>query len=177
MFLHDPWFRAFVATLGWFQGLLAVGSHRFGSRLWFGVICLVLVEAPRIILPLGFVNQPRFDIDLTLPGVVLLIVSVYFATPVFRIVPLTKPNHKEPLRTDGLYSIIRHPLMLCDATWPLGWSLIYGSVIGVALTPVWFLICYLLTELEEQELVKQYGDQYREYQRRVPRLIPFVKWL
>src|SRR5262249_28970846 len=51
MFLHDPWFWAFVAVLGWFQGLLAVASDRFGSRLWFGVICLILVEAPRIILP------------------------------------------------------------------------------------------------------------------------------
>jgi len=55
--------------------------------------------------------------------------------------------------------------------------LIYGSVIGVALTLVWFLICYIEIELEEQELVKQYGDEYRDYQRRVPRLIPFVKWL
>ena len=155
MFLQDPWFWAFVAALGWFQGLVAVASHRFGSRLWFGIICLILVEAPRIILPLGSVNQPRFNMDLTLPGVILLGVSLFFATPVFRIVPLSKPNSAEPLRTDGLYSIVRHPLMLCDGTWPLGWSLIYGSVIGVALTPIWLLIAFFVTELEEKELVNQ----------------------
>jgi protein-S-isoprenylcysteine O-methyltransferase Ste14 len=47
----------------------------------------------------------------------------------------------------------------------------------VALTPIWLLIAYFLTELEEKELVNQYGDQYRDYQRRVPRLIPLIKWL
>jgi protein-S-isoprenylcysteine O-methyltransferase Ste14 len=45
----------------------------------------------------------------------------------------------EPLRTDGLYSVVRHPLMLCDVFWPLGLSLIFGSIIGVPLTPLWLL--------------------------------------
>jgi hypothetical protein len=39
-------------------------------------------------------------------------------------------------RTDGLYWIVRHPLMLCDIFWPLGWPLIFRSLIGVALTLV-----------------------------------------
>ncbi len=65
--------------------------------------------------------------------------------------------------------------MFCDSFWPLGWSLIFGSVIGVALTPVWFGVCVLLTFLEEEKLVEQYGDEYARYQREVPRIIPFLR--
>ncbi len=91
----------------------------------------------------------------------------------FRIVPWTKPSRQEPLRTDGLYSVVRHPLMFRDSFWPLGWSLIFGSVIGALLTPVWFVICWLLSILEEEKLVDEYGEQYKHYQEKTPRLIPF----
>lgn len=107
---------------------------------------------------------------------IVLAASLFFATPVFRIVPLTAPDRREPLRTDGLYSIVRHPLMVCDIFWPLGWALIFGSVVGVALTPVWLLVIWVLTEVEEEVLVREYGDAYREYQLRVPRLLPLVPW-
>jgi protein-S-isoprenylcysteine O-methyltransferase Ste14 len=45
-------------------------------------------------------------------GVAVLAGSLFFATPVVRIVAFTGPSRREPLRTDGLYSVIRHPLML-----------------------------------------------------------------
>lgn len=75
---------------------------------------------------------------------------------------------------DGLYSIVRHPLMVCDIFWPLGLSLMFGSVIGVALTPVWLLVIWVLTEVEAESLVQQYGETYREYQSRVPRFLPLL---
>jgi protein-S-isoprenylcysteine O-methyltransferase Ste14 len=164
---------------GWFLAAPAMATRRFGSRLWFGILCVIFAEAPRLILPLGFVSQPRFgDEGLLAPvGSIFLIGSLFFGTPVFRIGGFTKPNRVEPLRTDGPYAVVRHPLMLCDATWPLGWSLICGTVIGVALTPIWFIISYLVTEVEEEELVREYGNEYRDFQRRVPCLIPFVKRL
>jgi methanethiol S-methyltransferase len=98
--------------------------------------------------------------------------SLVFAAPVFRITPFTAPARREPLRTDGLYSAVRHPLMVCDIFWPLGLSLIFGSVIGIALTPVWLAVAWVLTQVEEEALVREYGDAYRGYQARVPRLFP-----
>lgn len=65
-------------------------------------------------------------------GAAVLAGSVLFATPVVRIFPFTAPAGREPLRTDGLYSVVRHPLMVCDIFWPLGLSLIFGSIIGIA---------------------------------------------
>jgi protein-S-isoprenylcysteine O-methyltransferase Ste14 len=62
--------------------------------------------------------------------------------------------------------------MLCDLLWPLGWSLIFASVIGAALTPVWLTLIWALTQVEEESLVREYGQAYRDYQARVPRLFP-----
>ena len=137
----------------------------------------ILAELPRILLPLPFVSQPRIALNSNLligVGIAILSGSLIFGPPIFRIVPLTRPDRHEPLRTDGLYAIVRHPLMLCDAFWPLGWSLIFGSWIGIALTPVWLLVIWALTHVEEESLVREYGDAYRQYQAHVPRLFPRI---
>ena len=173
--LTDPWFWAFLATIGWGVGIGVVGTKTLGRHLGFGIAMFVLAELPRILLPLSFVFQPRIDpnpILVIVVGAIILVGSLFFGAPVFRIIPLTCPNRREPLRTDGLYSIIRHPLMLCDIFWPLGWSLIFGSEIGVVLTPVWLLVIWILTHVEEESLIREYGDAYRKFQSSVPRLFP-----
>jgi protein-S-isoprenylcysteine O-methyltransferase Ste14 len=176
--LTDPWFWAFVAGIGWGLAFGLVGTETLGRRLEFGIAVFVLAELPRLLLPLPFVAQPRLDWDpawLVPAGALVLAGSLFFATPVFRIVPLTAPDHREPLRTNGLYSVVRHPLMLCDVFWPLGWSLVFGSVIGILLTPVWFAVIWVGTHVEEEALVREYGDAYRQFQARVPRLLPRIQ--
>lgn len=72
-----------------------------------------------------------------------------------------------------LYKLVRHPLMT-------GWLIFFWA------TPVMtmghllyagFLSAYILVALvyEERDLVAHFGDKYREYQRKVPKLIPFMK--
>lgn len=173
--LMDPRFWAFLAAIGWALGFAVVGTQILGGSLGFGIAMFILAEVPRIVLPLPFVSQPRIESNATMlvvAGVVVLAASLVFAAPVFRIVPLTGPYRHEPLRTDGLYSMVRHPLMVCDIFWPLGWSLIFGSILGVVLTPVWFLVIWTMTHVEEESLIREYGDAYSEYQSRVPRLFP-----
>jgi protein-S-isoprenylcysteine O-methyltransferase Ste14 len=174
--LTDPWFWALLGVLGWGPGVSAFfGIRRLGRSLIFGSAMFVVAEAPRILLPLPFVTQPRISASpvlLITVGCLIVIGSLPFGAPVFRIVPLRAPDQHSPLRTDGLYSMVRHPLMVCDILWPLGWSLIFGSVVGIALTVVWALIIWVETYLEEAALVREYGDAYRDFQAHVPRLIP-----
>lgn len=173
--LSDPWFWAFLAAVGWALGFGIVGTRTLGRHLWFGVPVFLLAEVPRVLLPLPFVSQPRIDVSpplFAIAGAVVLMGSLIFGTPVFRIVPLTTPDRTESLRTSGLYSIVRHPLMVCDILWPLGWSLILGSLIGILLMPVWLLVIWALTHVEEDSLIREYGAAYREFQARVPRLLP-----
>ena len=173
--VDNPWFWASLALIGWLMGIGLVGIRSLGRRQGFGIVMLILAEVPRIILPLGFVTQPRIDpapIWLMALGGFILGVSLVFGSPVLRIKPLTGPDSSEPLRTNGLYGIVRHPLMVCDMFWPLGLSMICGSIIGAALTPLWCLLIWVLTLVEERSLVKEYGDAYRKYQETVPRFLP-----
>jgi hypothetical protein len=174
-FISDAWFWAFLAAIGWGLAFVTVGTKTLGGKLPFGILMFILAELPRILLPLPFVSQPRVALSSPLQvgaGIAILSGSLFFGTPVLRIVPLTGPDRREPLRTDGLYAIVRHPLMLCDIFWPLGWSLMFGSAIGMALTPAWLLVIWALTHVEEEGLVREYGEAYRQFQARVPRLFP-----
>jgi len=176
--LTEPWFWAFLAATGWATCSAIVGTQTPGRSLRFGIPAFLLAEVPRLVLPLPFVSQPRIDaphLVLITAGSVILAASLLFGTPVFRIVPLTAPDRREPLRTNGLYSVVRHPLMVCDIFWPLGWSLMFASVIGAALTPAWLLVVWALTQAEEESLVREYGDAYRELQAHVPRLFPRLR--
>ena len=171
-----PWFWGFLAALGWGAGCGAFFDiATLGRKLEFGIGMCIFAEVPRILLPLPLLAQPRIDPNpplLVWMGVLIVVGSLFFGTPVFRILPLRAPDYRDPLRTDGLYSIVRHPLMLCDVFWPLGWSLIFGSTIGILLTPVRMLMIWAGTYLEEESLVREYGDAYRQFQSRVPRLFP-----
>jgi hypothetical protein len=173
--ISNPWFWAFVALLGWIMGYAVVSTKMFGSNLGFGILMLFMAEVPQIIIALPFISQPRIEPNNALfieCGSLILAGSLFCGSPVFSIHPLTRPDASEPLRTIGLYSIVRHPLMLCDIFWPLGWSLIFGAIIGILLTPIWLIVVWRMTYVEEQSLVRAYGGEYREYQSRVPRLFP-----
>jgi protein-S-isoprenylcysteine O-methyltransferase Ste14 len=179
-FWRDPWFWAFLAVLGWFLGLWLIGARPFRGSFVIGAICFVIAQAPRVILPLPFVEQARIEIDrwmLVTAGVIVLALTLPFTLAALQIKPWLPVDTRQPLRTIGFYGIVRHPLMFRDAFWPLGWSLLFASVWGAALTAVWCLICWLLTHVEERQLIEVHGIQYTEYQRRVPRLIPFLRWV
>lgn len=178
-FWNNPFFWAFLAMIGWGLAPLVISSKTFGKNSFFGAFVVALVEIPRIILPLDFINQPRFGGGsiLTIIGFIILIIALVFGTPAFLIKPFTRPQKEEKLRTTGLYSIVRHPIMFCDSFWPLGLSLIFRSLIGTALVVVWFIVSYLLTFLEEEKLIEEYGDKYLKFRERVPRIIPFLKFL
>lgn len=77
------------------------------------------------------------------------------------------------LLAEGIYGRVRHPRYLSVITGVIGFALIVNYlgvyIMAFVLVPVMFL----LTIVEEKELVERFGDDYRDYRRRVPRLIPW----
>jgi protein-S-isoprenylcysteine O-methyltransferase Ste14 len=79
-----------------------------------------------------------------------------------------------PLRIDGVYRIVRHPLYLFSmlVLWPLPVMTFNLLVFNVAAT-LYFGIGSLI---EERRLERVYGDAYRNYRREVPWLIPLPRF-
>jgi len=78
------------------------------------------------------------------------------------------------LTTTGLYRLIRHPSYTGAALTVLGWAITFRSLIGVVLALIVLLPLLSRIGAEEQLLIEEFGDEYRQYQRRTWRLVPFV---
>ena len=77
------------------------------------------------------------------------------------------------LYTRGLYSFVRNPFYLGEILLSLGMAILFRSVIGLLLVPVWWagLVLHILIEEENMELAL--GPRYLEYKARVKgRIIP-----
>jgi len=70
----------------------------------------------------------------------------------------------------GIYAVVRHPLYL-------GWLLMYVALI--LLSQYWLtaiigipgMTCvYLISRQEDQRLIKKFGDDYKDYMQKVPRM-------
>lgn len=77
---------------------------------------------------------------------------------------------KATFKTPNLYRLVRHPMQLgfIIAFWAAPTMSVDRLVVAVLLT------AYIVVALvfEEQDLVAAFGDEYRRYQQRVPKLLP-----
>ena len=73
----------------------------------------------------------------------------------------------------GLYRVVRHPqytglfiALFCEGVvhWP--------TLFSVALMPLIVVAYYWLARKEEREMLRTFGDEYRDYMRRVPMFLP-----
>lgn len=79
----------------------------------------------------------------------------------------------QTLVTTGPFSVSRNPLYLFSLFGFVGAGLVFGSVTLAALMGLVFFLSHWPTILrEERELETLFGDEYREYRERVPRLLP-----
>jgi protein-S-isoprenylcysteine O-methyltransferase Ste14 len=85
-----------------------------------------------------------------------------------------RESHK--LIKDGPYRYLRHPAYLSNLMEYLGVSLIanaYYTLIGVLL--IYVPLNLIRLHLEEKELVKRFGEEYEDYRKKVPALLPIRK--
>lgn len=84
-----------------------------------------------------------------------------------------KARGEDRLVTDGLYAFVRHPQYTGLFIALFGEGVVHWpTLFSVGLFPVVVLTYTWLARREEQQMLAQYGQAYRVYQRQVPMFIP-----
>jgi len=77
------------------------------------------------------------------------------------------------LLTRGAYAVVRHPAYSGVCLVWLGLAVAFASPVVLALSAVYAIPIYVLyLRAEESMMLESFGDEYREYCRKVPMLIP-----
>lgn len=72
----------------------------------------------------------------------------------------------------GPYSVVRHPQYLGANFVQIGMSFLFSAWYSLLFTPVYIFYNYLIAWKEEKELVREFGREYKSYQKKVPMFIP-----
>jgi protein-S-isoprenylcysteine O-methyltransferase Ste14 len=174
-FLHDPFFWALISMFGLVGAGTVVSGKKLGSYALFGFIIVAIFDLGRVILVLPTCPQPRLEAGgwQWAVGGVIFAIGVIFCIPALTIKPVTAPDKKMNLSTTGFYGIVRNPIYFGELLWCLGWAIMFRSIIGVALVPLWWAGLQFHIIIEEESLERELGQSYLEYKARVRgRIIP-----
>jgi protein-S-isoprenylcysteine O-methyltransferase Ste14 len=77
------------------------------------------------------------------------------------------------LVTNGVYSLIRHPMYASIWMWGIGQGLVLQNWLAGWLFAAGFAVMYFVRlPREEKMMIEQFGDPYREYMKRTGRIFP-----
>ena len=86
---------------------------------------------------------------------------------------LYRAKEENRLATDGLYSLVRHPQYTGLFIGLFGEGVIHWpTLFSVGLFPVIVIAYVLLARREEQKVIEEFGEEYLQYKRNVPALLP-----
>jgi len=173
--LTDPFFWAFIGMFGLLVGVVLVSGTKLGQNSLLGLSVIMVSDFSRIILVLPFCVQPRFEIGVWnwVLGGIILAAAMVFGIPALSINWRTAPNSEMVLKTNGVYHIVRNPIYLCDLLFSLGFAIMFRSVVGLILIPVWWVAFLSIVLVEETSLERALGQLYLDYKQKVKgRIIP-----
>ena len=76
------------------------------------------------------------------------------------------------LKTSGILARVRHPIYLGILLTTLGFWFYIPTLANLITAVVIFIYIFVGIRLEERDLEQQFGEQYQEYKRQVPMIVP-----
>jgi protein-S-isoprenylcysteine O-methyltransferase Ste14 len=83
--------------------------------------------------------------------------------------------NQQHLVTTGIRARVRHPVYLGHLCEMLAWSLGTGLAVCWALTAFAIITGAVMIHMEDEELEKRFGEEYRQYRSRVPVALPRIR--
>lgn len=125
-------------------------------------------------LPAVNLSIPVVHLAICIP---FLVIGAWTAIKGVKEVTLRVAETHRPQRivTTGVYSIVRHPQHLGALLAHLGISFLLSAWYSLLSTPLMVALIVLISRKEEEELVREFGDEYVRYRKKVPMLIPRLK--
>jgi protein-S-isoprenylcysteine O-methyltransferase Ste14 len=87
--------------------------------------------------------------------------------------PEVRQEHGDDrLVTSGIRARVRHPIYLAHLCEMLAWSVGTGLIVCWLLTAFAIVTGAVMIRMEDAELEKRFGEEYRKYRNRVPAVFP-----
>ena len=130
---------------------------------------IVLFEVPILNTPIYFIHFIIF--------IPFIVFAIWFGIMGAREVTLkVAETHKvEKIVSTGVYSYLRHPQYFGGVLAHIGITFLLSSFFSLLITPLIIVLNIFLSWKEEKELIKEFGEDYREYKKDVPMFIPRFK--
>ena len=109
-------------------------------------------------------------------GLIIMMICIkkYFMS-LSGLLSLVKETSYNTLIITGIHKYVRHPLYLGTFGFIWGAFLCYPFWTILIANTIITLYTLIAIRFEEDKLVKEYGNSYKQYQQRVPKLIPSFK--
>jgi protein-S-isoprenylcysteine O-methyltransferase Ste14 len=145
--------------------------------IWLTIaIAMPLSSTVAGVIPAPIVHNawlPWLGLSLILVGIAARFLVIRSLGKEFTVDVAIREGHK--LKTNGIYSIIRHPSY--SASWLsfIGYGISLNNWISLIIVSTLVLGAFLYRiSVEEELLVAQFGDQYLQYRKRTKAIIPFI---
>lgn len=147
---------------------------------WIGIW---LAPQPRFLIKLTNINfiLPLLNIKVSLFHILIFVIfflsGMYLGLAGVKTLGLKVSETHKPDRiiTNGIYSRVRHPQYLGGILAHIGITFLLSAYYSLLATPIIIFLIYLLALKEEKELIKEFGDEYHEYKKKVPMFVPKIK--
>ena len=158
--------RIYGTISGTFESIILIG-------LWTSPQpSFTIPLASKVAISIAGRSIPMLHLMIALP---LTLVGAWFGLEGVKATGLeTAETHASPpqIIATGVYSIVRHPQYIGWILAHIGISLLLSIWYSLLFTPILLAIIYLFSRKEEEELIKEFGNDYIQYQQKVPMLIP-----
>jgi len=148
---------------------------------WFGIW---LSPQERFIIP--FLQD--FYLQISMLGLTIYLVNFLIFIPFFvagawfgikgviqTTLKVAETHRAKRVITKGVYSIVRHPQYLGGILAHIGVSFLLSAFYSLLVTPIVIGFIFIISWKEEKELTKEFGQEYEDYKKKVPMLIPLIK--
>lgn len=162
-------------------GILGLISGWGFFIFWFGIwispqprLIIPFMQNPSLIIPIINYSIPIFHLIISIP---FILIGAWFGIVSVRETSLkvAETHRTEKIVSTKIYSLIRHPQYFGGLLAHIGISFLLSSLFSLIFTPLVILLNFLVAWKEEKELIKEFGEEYKNYKEKVPRFIPKLK--